>query len=98
MSQMFQSRSRKHPLTACDARAENYGITPDRPDGRAEIRRLIHALSETLTAADAYLYAGRKIEDAAKLREAMGKAHDQIERADENVVKMRAFLDGKGEP
>ena len=72
-------------------------MAPNNSDAISQFRRLIHELAEALTAAGAFLYAGRQVEDPARQREAIDKARDQINRADEAIVQLRALVDGMEE-
>lgn len=72
-------------------------MAPEKSDDIGELRQLIHVLAEALTAAGAFLHAGGQIEDPARRREVMEKAQDQINRADEVVVRLRALIDSEGQ-
>ena len=67
-------------------------MTPGSSENTAQLRRLIHTLAEALTAAGSFLLAAREIEDPARQREAMARAQDQINRAGEVVLLLRALV------
>ena len=55
------------------------------------LRRIVHELAEALTATSNYLRAGQSVANQEKLREVIGKALEQTDRAGEAVVKLRAI-------
>jgi hypothetical protein len=71
-------------------------MQPDDPDEAAQLGRLLHDLSEALTATGNYLRACHLLEShsepasSAKLCEAIGMAIEQNKRAAEIVVRLRA--------
>ena len=56
-----------------------------------QLRRFVHELAEVLTATNSYLRAGQSVANQEKLREVIGKALEQTDRAGEAVVKLRAI-------
>lgn len=61
------------------------------PGDAKQLRRLAHELSEALTATCAYLHASQRHE-GAKLRKAISDATEQIDRAGQIVLLLRAIL------
>jgi hypothetical protein len=57
-----------------------------------QLRGLLHELAEALTATDAYLHGGLRLEGRDGRHDAISKAIEQTNRAGEVVAKLRALL------
>ena len=64
------------------------------PDDTAQLRRLIHELSEALTATNSYLYASHRLMIPGDFHSlAISKAIEQASRAGEVVSQLRAAVE-----
>ena len=70
-------------------------MLPANAEDADRLRHLIHELAEALTAAGAFLHAGRQSGDPNTQHEAIGKAIGQVERANAVVILMRSLLTKK---
>ncbi len=59
------------------------------------VAKLAHELSEALTAANGYLHASQHLDSPGELHMAIGKAIGQVNRAADNVVRLRSVASGQ---
>ena len=71
--------------------SDSSGMPSAASNDAEQLRRIVHELADALTATSSYLRAGQSVANQEKLREVIGKALEQTDRAGEAVVPKRSL-------